>query len=125
MRTIFQFCLFSFRLKTLNVANCNLTEIIFEDSNFSDKTKLFKELENLIINNNKLNKWRDIAELNKLEKLENLIIKNNPVFNNEKYDTNFILILSRIEKLKVLNREVVIKVFFAYKMQVLMILKIL
>jgi hypothetical protein len=103
-----------------------LTEIIFEDSNFNDKTKLFKELENLIINNNKLNKWRDVAELNKLEKLENLIIKNNPVFNNEKYDTNFILILARIEKLKVLNREVVIQsFFFAYKMQVLMIFKIL
>jgi hypothetical protein len=111
LRTIFQFCLFSFRLKTLNVANCSLTQIIFEDSDFTHKTKLFKQLECLIINNNKLSKWRDVAELNKLEKLENLIIKNNPVFNNEKYDTNFILILARIEKLKVLNREVVIKTF--------------
>jgi len=102
------FKLLLFRLKTLNVANCNLSEIRFEDSDFNEKTKLFKQLESLIINSNKLSKWRDIAELNKLEKLENLIIKNNPVFDNEKYDTNFNLILARVENLKFLNREPVI-----------------
>ncbi|XP_054169113.1 tubulin-specific chaperone E-like [Oppia nitens] len=92
-------------LKTLDVSDCNLRQICFRDVVVNQKTLLFPQLEYLLISNNRLNEWRDIAELNKLQKLQNLFIKNNPVFDNEKYDTNFNFILSRIEGLKVLNRE--------------------
>ena len=90
-------------LQTLNVSDCDIKQIRFEDT--TNKTKLFRQLSALLISNNNLSDWRDIAELNKLEKLDNLLIKNNPVFDNEKYDTNFYLILSRIENLKILNKE--------------------
>ncbi|CAG2121485.1 unnamed protein product, partial [Medioppia subpectinata] len=92
-------------LKTLNVSDCKLNSIHFDDSDAKQKTKLFPRLEFLSISNNNLKTWRDVSELNKLQKLDQLFIKNNPVFDNEKYDTNFNLILSRIGNLKLLNRE--------------------
>lgn len=95
----------NFSLKTLNVCDCGLRQIRFDDCDVKSKTNSFRSLESLLISNNQLSEWRDIGELNKLEKLDNLLVKNNPVFDADKYEVNFNLILSRIENLKVLNRE--------------------
>ncbi|CAG2117068.1 unnamed protein product, partial [Medioppia subpectinata] len=66
-------------LKTLNVSDCKLNSIHFDDSDAKQKTKLFPRLEFLSIGNNNLKTWRDVSELNKLQKLDQLFIKNNPI----------------------------------------------
>ncbi|CAG2182808.1 unnamed protein product, partial [Oppiella nova] len=66
------------QLKYLDISDCNIKSIHFDDSNYDHKTTLFPQLESLLISSNQLKTWKDIAELNKLSALEQLFCKNNP-----------------------------------------------
>lgn len=91
------------KLKSLNISNCKLNSIRFDVE--TGKTKSFPSLTDLILNENQLESWRDVAELNKLSNLSSLMLKRNPICEQEKYDVFFILTISRLEKLTTFNRE--------------------
>lgn len=92
-------------LECLDIGNCGIKSIVILDAS------LFKQLKQLLLRDNQLSSWNDIAELNKLQKLEDLMIKRNPIFQSDEYEVCFNFVLSKIENLKVLNREQV-KSFF-------------
>ncbi|KAH6927110.1 hypothetical protein HPB50_026892 [Hyalomma asiaticum] len=92
------------RLKSLSLADCDLTSISFPDTPPGQKTPLFAHLVTLNLHNNRLEEWVSIAELNKLASLEDLVVKGNPVTVREKRHITRCLLVSHLGKLQLLDR---------------------
>lgn len=99
---------FSFSLDTLELSNCQINTIVFEDSHNLSKIDLFPELRYLDLINNQINEWKSISQLNRLKKLEFLLLKKNPLYDTNVYHFNFNYVISHIPGLKTLDREPVI-----------------
>ncbi|KAL3231575.1 hypothetical protein MRX96_023287 [Rhipicephalus microplus] len=95
------------RLKSLSLADCDLTSVSFPETPPGQKTPLFVHLVTLNLHNNRLEEWVSIAELNKLASLEDLIVKGNPVTVREKRHITRCLIVSHLGKLQLLDRMAV------------------
>ncbi|KAL1420062.1 hypothetical protein MTO96_024647 [Rhipicephalus appendiculatus] len=95
------------RLKSLSLADCDLTSVSFPETPPGQKTPLFTHLVTLNLHNNRLEEWVSIAELNKLASLEDLVVKGNPVTVREKRHITRSLIVSHLGKLQLLDRMAV------------------
>lgn len=95
------------RLKSLMLADCDLTSVSFPETPPGQKTPLFASLVCLNLHNNRLEEWVSVAELHKLSKLEDLIVKGNPVMVRERRFVTRCLLLSHLGGLKVLDRMAV------------------
>lgn len=95
------------RLKSLSLADCDLTSVSFPETPPGQKTPLFAHLVTLNLHNNRLEEWVSIAELNKLSSLEDLVVKGNPVTVREKRHITRCLIVSHLGKLQLLDRMTV------------------
>ncbi|GFQ76967.1 tubulin-specific chaperone E [Trichonephila clavata] len=91
-------------LEELHLDNTSLESIEFPDVSSTEKTNLFPNLKILFIKNNKLRKWHDISELNKLKNLKNLMVNNNPIVQSVNQETSRQLIIAKIQGLEMLNR---------------------
>lgn len=89
-------------LKVLSLNDCHLFEIRFND-NPADKVDVFENLEVLFLNRNKINDWRSLSELNKLNCLKKLYFLKNPIQSTEDYDTGSQMIMAKIETLQEIN----------------------
>lgn len=92
-------------LQELDLSKCQLEAIHICEALATS----LANLRELNISYNNLETWRDLAELSKLANLESLICHENPFFISEKHAKAFTL--SRLAKLKVLNREEIKKEF--------------
>ncbi|XP_064484651.1 tubulin-specific chaperone E-like isoform X2 [Ornithodoros turicata] len=92
------------RLKTLSLADCDLTHISFPDTEPTEKTPLFKSLVSLNLHNNRLEDWSSIAELNKLRSLQVLIVMGNSVIVRELRGVKRYLVISHLCTLQLLDR---------------------
>ncbi|XP_070577228.1 tubulin-specific chaperone E-like [Ptychodera flava] len=72
------------RLTTLILNNNAIERIQFEDTSFGAKTSSFQHLKSISLNDNKLNSWQDVNELDKLAGLEEVRLKRNPFLKDEK-----------------------------------------
>lgn len=91
-------------LKSLTLADCDLTSVSFPDTEPGEKTTLFAGLVSLNLNSNRLEEWSSIAELDKLSRLEELVVKGNPVTVREKRHMTRYLLVAYLGSLKVLDR---------------------
>ncbi|GFT76656.1 tubulin-specific chaperone E [Nephila pilipes] len=91
-------------LEELHLDNTSLEDIGFPDVSPTEKTNLFPNLKILFIKSNKLMKWQDISELNKLKNLKNLMVNNNPIIQSVNQETARQLIIAKIQGLEILNR---------------------
>ncbi|PZC70463.1 hypothetical protein B5X24_HaOG216098 [Helicoverpa armigera] len=89
-------------LKVLSLNECQITEIRFND-NPDDKVDIFEKLEVLFLNRNRINDWRSLSELNKINCLKKLYFLKNPIQETEDYDTGSQLIIAKIDTLQELN----------------------
>ncbi|XP_052768740.1 tubulin-specific chaperone E-like isoform X1 [Mya arenaria] len=90
-------------LHTLIVSDNKIPRVFF-DSNGSFSTELFPKLRCLTINNNLVNEWESINELNKLASLEDLRIKSNPLMESATEQTVRQLLIAKLKHLKMCNR---------------------
>lgn len=91
-------------LELLNLTNCGIEKIHIPCSETcSTSSDLFENLQNLILNENKIADWFYICELDKLKSLTELKFRENPVLTKENLDTNRQLVIVRINNLKILN----------------------
>lgn len=95
------------RLKSLTLADCDLTSISFPETAPGQKTPLFANLVVLNLHNNRLKEWVSIAELNKLALLEDLVVKGNPVTVRERWHVTRCLVISILGRLQLLDRMAV------------------
>ncbi|XP_037575752.1 tubulin-specific chaperone E [Dermacentor silvarum] len=95
------------RLKSLSLADCDLTSISFPDTPPGQKTPLFANLVILNLHNNRLEEWVSIAELNKLARLEDLFVKGNPVTVRERRHISRCLLVAHLGNLQLLDRMAV------------------
>ncbi|XP_077552042.1 tubulin-specific chaperone E-like [Haemaphysalis longicornis] len=95
------------RLKSLMLADCDLTSVSFPETPPGQKTPLFASLVCLNLHNNRLEEWVSVAELYKLPQLEDLIVKGNPVMVRERRYVTRCLLLAHLAGLKVLDRMAV------------------
>ncbi|XP_053210943.1 tubulin-specific chaperone E-like [Panonychus citri] len=87
------------KLTTLKLVNCDIESVVINrDEN------LFPNLIHLDLKSNRIQLWKDIANLNNLPSLEELIIRDNPLFEEINFDYAFNFVLSIIGNLKILNR---------------------
>ncbi|RMZ96709.1 tubulin-specific chaperone E [Brachionus plicatilis] len=91
-------------LEILYANQTQLEKIEFNDCGYSEKTSLFSNLKVLSLNENKINNWKSINELNKLKSLEELMFKLNPLCNTENDGTLRQMIISKISSLRMFNR---------------------
>lgn len=93
------------KLRSLELANCFLRNIRFDDEDI--KKNLFHRLEHLDLSHNLIDDWRSVAELNKLNRLNTLLLRHNPIYyeNKQPYYHNFNFIVGRIKNLDKLERE--------------------
>ncbi|KAJ8706138.1 hypothetical protein PYW07_010915 [Mythimna separata] len=89
-------------LKVLSLNDCLFSEIRFSE-NPDDKVDIFQKLEVLFLNRNRINDWRSLSELNKLNGLKKLYFLKNPIQETEDYDTGSQLVIAKIETLQELN----------------------
>ncbi|XP_022905400.1 tubulin-specific chaperone E [Onthophagus taurus] len=87
-------------LEQMILENIKLNKIYFEDQ---EKIIDFSHLKKLVLTNNLINDWESVGELNKLQKLEDLKFINNPILDKESFVISTELIIARLENLKVLN----------------------
>ncbi|XP_071449814.1 tubulin-specific chaperone E [Hetaerina americana] len=87
-------------LETLNVSEIGVKVIKFPGA---QKTSLFPSLKRLIIQQNKIEEWVSISELNKLPALQSLRIQQNPVVDMVDPRTSTQLVIARIGSLINLN----------------------
>lgn len=93
-------------LDTLELSHCKINFISFSDaSDFESKTNLFPALSWLDLQNNQINDWKSVAELNRLKSLRTLILKRNPIYDMNQYYYNFNHVISRIGNVTTLDRE--------------------
>lgn len=93
-------CNFSNRLTCLKLVNCGIESVEIDENE-----NLFLSLKHLDLKTNRLNSWKDIANLNKLPALEELIVRDNPLFEDMNFDYTFNFVLSIVGRLKYLNRQ--------------------
>ncbi|KAM6280570.1 geranylgeranyl pyrophosphate synthase isoform 2-T2 [Porphyrio hochstetteri] len=94
------------RLEQLILRNTGISSICFPDAGFGCKTKMFRSLKHLAINENKISQWSSINELDKLPSLRSLQCHNNPCMDTEKNpETLRQLIIAKISQLEVLNKS--------------------
>lgn len=98
------------RLRTLNMADCDLASISFPDTEPEEKTPLFENLVSLNLHNNRLEEWSSIAELNKLRGLRSLIVKGNSVVVKELRGVSRFLVIAHVGGLRELDRIEISKV---------------
>ncbi|XP_046399865.1 tubulin-specific chaperone E isoform X2 [Ischnura elegans] len=87
-------------LETLNVSEIGVKVIRFPEGH---KTSLFPSLKRLIVQENKIEEWVSISELNKLTALQSLRILQNPVVDMFDTRTSRQLVIARIGSLTNLN----------------------
>ncbi|CAG8521457.1 5927_t:CDS:10 [Dentiscutata erythropus] len=92
-------------LETLFLNN-NLIERIFYTKE-NENSKGFSKLQYLNVNENKINDWNSIDELNKFPSLNELRIKKNPFLDNEKPTEANMSIIGRIKGLSALNGSII------------------
>ncbi|KAH9393377.1 hypothetical protein TYRP_021890 [Tyrophagus putrescentiae] len=93
-------------LDTLELSHCKINFISFSDaSDLESKTNLFPALSWLDLQNNQINDWKSVAELNRLKSLRTLILKRNPIYDMNQYYYNFNHVISRIGNVTTLDRE--------------------
>ncbi|XP_047999954.1 tubulin-specific chaperone E [Leguminivora glycinivorella] len=90
-------------LKVLSLNDCQIEEIRFNDNPGNAKVDVFENLEVLFLNRNKINDWRSVSELDKLNHLRKLYFLKNPIQAIEDYDTGSQLIMAKIGILQELN----------------------
>lgn len=88
-------------LELLNLTNCDIEEIHIPCSETCTVSNLFPNLQQLILNENKINDWIYVCELDKLKSLTELKFRENPILTKENFETNRQLIIVRINNLKV------------------------
>ncbi|CAG9771060.1 unnamed protein product [Ceutorhynchus assimilis] len=88
-------------LQDLSIGNIGLQKIDFKTE--LAKLDYFFNLTKLCINNNSINDWTSVSELNKLPNLEELRFLNNPILSTEERDTSIALVIAKIGTLKVHN----------------------
>ncbi|GFV75045.1 tubulin-specific chaperone E [Trichonephila clavipes] len=96
--------MFQISLEEFRLDNTSLESVEFPDVSSTEKTNLFPNLKILFIRNNKLRKWHDVSELNKLKNLKNLMVNNNPIIQSVNQETSRQLIIAKIQGLEMLNR---------------------
>ncbi|XP_049882216.1 tubulin-specific chaperone E [Pectinophora gossypiella] len=89
-------------LKVLSLNDCQIEKIRFNDEG-NEKVDVFENLEVLFLNRNKINDWRSLSELDKLNGLKKLYFLKNPIQNTEDYDTGSQLVIAKIGTLMELN----------------------
>ncbi|XP_057662941.1 tubulin-specific chaperone E [Diorhabda carinulata] len=88
-------------LEHLTIENIKLESIKFEENVIPINS--FRKLETLNINNNFINEWASIGELNKLAGLRHLRFLKNPILETESLATREQIIIAKIKNLKSLN----------------------
>jgi len=96
------------KLKFINLNYNGLENIAFENVSSDGKTTLFPLLEVMYLQNNNISQWSAINELNKLKSLNELEIRYNPLWDLEKVETVWQLIIAKIAGLKKLNRSAIL-----------------
>ncbi|KAM9460958.1 tubulin-specific chaperone E isoform 2-T2 [Clarias gariepinus] len=93
------------RLETLNLCSTGLSAIQFSDTLPGTKTSAFPALKILLLDDNQINEWAVINELEKLKSLVQLSCSRNPLMDLEKNrKTTVQLLIARIGQLEILNR---------------------
>nr|CAD7459060.1 unnamed protein product [Timema tahoe] len=87
-------------LEYLNASSIGVSRIHFPAASSSAKTHLFPALKHLNIDNNNIQEWVSVSELNKLASLEDLKLRDNPVTNLMKMESTVQIIIARIANLK-------------------------
>lgn len=90
------------RLKNLNLVGTEMSDISLPSTG-----SLFPSLRNLLLSENNISKWEYVSELDKLCSLEELRFTQNPVLEGCSRETARQIVIARIAKLKVLNRQVI------------------
>ncbi|KAG1654508.1 Tubulin-specific chaperone E [Nymphon striatum] len=92
-------------LERLDLSNNKLKNIYFSDANSNEKSNFFRNLKVLLLSCNELQSWKDLAELNKLQKFENLTIRKNPITDSYRFQDIAINLFPRIGNLKFHNHS--------------------
>ncbi|KAG1714224.1 Tubulin-specific chaperone E [Nymphon striatum] len=96
-------------LERLDLSNNKLKDIYFSDANSNEKSNFFRNLKVLLLSCNELRSvsctWKDLAELNKLQKFENLTIRKNPITDSYRFQDIAINLFPRIGNLKFHNHS--------------------
>ncbi|KAI8433589.1 hypothetical protein MSG28_015610 [Choristoneura fumiferana] len=87
-------------LKILSLNDCQIEQIRFNDNPSNAKVDVFENLEVLFLNRNKINDWRSVSELDKLNHLKKLYFLKNPIQAVDNYDTGSQLIMAKIGSLQ-------------------------
>lgn len=86
-------------LQILSLNNTEIQEVFFPGDG---KTSLFPSLQELSLQNNQIDNWCSINELNKLGSLHSLMLQSNPIMGESKA---FDLVIGKVKGLKKLNRR--------------------
>ncbi|GAB6031710.1 hypothetical protein CHUAL_009459 [Chamberlinius hualienensis] len=91
------------KLESLYLESTGLADIIFEDTPYNGKTSLFQSLEILHLQNNQIGKWESINELNKLQVLKRISIQGNPIWDLDRQDNVWQILVAKLSSLQNLN----------------------
>ncbi|XP_041353725.1 tubulin-specific chaperone E-like [Gigantopelta aegis] len=98
-------------LKTLIISDNNIEKIYFPNVAKNGKTTMFRSLELLLVNNNRISEWSSINELNKLYSLTEVQLRGNPLMSTNSDETVRQLLIAKIgglqtcQKTQVLAKE--------------------
>ncbi|KAG9266994.1 tubulin-specific chaperone E [Astyanax mexicanus] len=93
------------RLEVLNLSSTGMSSIQFSDALPGTKTEMFPALKIFLLDDNKINEWAVISELEKLKSLVQLSCLRNPLMDLEKNrETTHQLLIACISQLKIVNR---------------------
>ncbi|KAM3968531.1 tubulin-binding cofactor E [Aphomia sociella] len=94
-------------LTVLSLNDCQIGEIRFNNDTNNRKVDVFKNLEVLFLNRNRIKDWRSVSELDKLNRLKKLYFLKNPIQEGDSYDNASQLITAKIGTLQELNGTII------------------
>lgn len=91
-------------LETLYVNNIGLKEIAFDDCGFDSHTKHFAKLKSISLNDNLIDNWSPVNELDKLKSLQEIRFRFNPLNNQDTPENVREMFIAKLPRIVLLNR---------------------